>query len=69
MRAAYHYEKNKDYRAFVDLSKYTGMEIEHGHDTESKTQQFGLHTHPRHNEIGIHREVDTNIGNLKNNAL
>ena len=69
MRAAYHYEKNKDYRAFVDLSKYTGMEIEHGHDTESKTNQFGLHTNPAHHAVSIHRDVDRELRNVRADAL
>jgi hypothetical protein len=25
----------KNYRHYVDISKYTGMEVEHKHDTES----------------------------------
>ena len=33
MRVQYNFEKKKDYRDFVDISKYTGMEVEHGHNT------------------------------------
>ena len=31
-----HYlELKRDYRSYIDISRYTEMEIEHGHDTES----------------------------------
>ena len=33
MRVQYNFEKNKTWRDYIDLSKYTGMEIEHGGNT------------------------------------
>ena len=36
MRVQYNLLKSKGYRDFVDVSTYTGMEVEHGHDTAHK---------------------------------
>ena len=37
----------KTYRDYVDISKYTGMEIEHKHDTENLIPHINeLHTSP-----------------------
>ncbi len=33
MRVQYNFAKNKTFRDFVDISKYTGMEVEHGLNT------------------------------------
>ena len=33
MRVQYNFEKSKDWRDYVDVSKYTGMEVEHGLNT------------------------------------
>ena len=33
MRVQYNFERNKTWRDFVDVSSYTGMEVEHGHNT------------------------------------
>ena len=33
MRVQYNFEKNRTWRDYVDLSKYTGMEVEHGLNT------------------------------------
>jgi hypothetical protein len=35
MRMSHHLEKKRDYRSYIDVSRYTEMEIEHGHDTEN----------------------------------
>ena len=55
----------RNYRNYVDLSKYTGMEVEHQHDTESaysKTQGY-LHLHP--NELKDDRKhIDQKASNL-----
>ena len=33
MRVQYNFEKNKTWRDYVDLSGFTGMEVEHGLNT------------------------------------
>jgi len=33
MRVQYNFAKNKTFRDYVDISKYTGMEVEHGLNT------------------------------------
>ena len=33
MRVQYNFAKNKKYRDYIDLSNYTGMEVEHGGNT------------------------------------
>ena len=68
LRASYHFEKNKDYKSFVDVSKYTGMEIEHGHDTASRTRQYGLHANPAEQK-NFNREVDSVTRGYKQDAL
>ncbi|MFS8160450.1 MAG: Tim10/DDP family zinc finger protein [Candidatus Roizmanbacteria bacterium] len=39
--------KQKTYRDFVDISKFTGMEVEHAHDTTNKfPHNDELHVNP-----------------------
>jgi hypothetical protein len=38
MRMQHYLEMKRDYRSYVDVSRYTEMEIEHGHDTESQIE-------------------------------
>ena len=38
MRIQHHLEKKRDYRSYIDISKYTEMEVEHGHDTASEIE-------------------------------
>ena len=33
MRVQYNFARNKTYRDYIDLSSYTGMEVEHGGNT------------------------------------
>ena len=33
MRVQYNFAKNETWRDYVDISNYTGMEVEHGHNT------------------------------------
>ena len=40
MRMQHHLEKKRDYRSYIDVSRYTEMEIEHGHDTENVIDTF-----------------------------
>jgi hypothetical protein len=47
MQVAVKSEAKKDYRSFIDISRYTGMEVEHQHDTASELNHNlgGLHIH------------------------
>jgi hypothetical protein len=38
MRMQHYLEMKRDYRSYVDVSRYTEMEIEHGHDTDSEIE-------------------------------
>tara|TARA_B110000503_G_C6817275_1_gene277453 strand:- start:50 stop:214 length:165 start_codon:yes stop_codon:yes gene_type:complete len=35
MRVQYNFAKNKTYKDYIDLSSYTGMEVEHGGNTDN----------------------------------
>lgn len=38
----------KNFRQYVDMSRFTGMEVEHKHDTESVIQhKYDGHVHPK----------------------
>ena len=40
--------QRRNFRHYVDISKYTGMEVEHSHDTESQIPtSTGSHIHPQ----------------------
>ena len=59
----------RNFRSYVDISKFTGMEVEHKHDTESLIQH--------HNDGHIHPEtiksftdhVDKQMGDIQKKAL
>ena len=36
MRVNYNMEKQRNIRDYLDLSKYTGMEVEHGNNTDNR---------------------------------
>ena len=38
LRMQHYLEMKRDYRSYIDISKYTEMEIEHGHDTASEIE-------------------------------
>ena len=46
MRVQYNFAKNKSWRDFVDVSKFTGMEVEHGLNTA------GLHPENAQSNLG-----------------
>ena len=54
MRVAYNMERNKTTRDFVDYSKYTGMEVEHGLNTAN------LHPMNSHSNVG-HFDPNSNL--------
>ena len=38
IRMNHYLEAKRDYRSYIDVSRYTEMEVEHGHDTSSKIE-------------------------------
>ena len=46
MRVQYNFERAKGYRDYIDISEYTGMEIEHGTNTAN------LHPMTRASNLG-----------------
>ena len=36
MRVQYNFSQKQDWRNYIDISKYTGMEVEHGSNTADK---------------------------------
>jgi hypothetical protein len=69
MMVAVRVAARKDYRSYIDVSKFTGMEIEHGHDTGSVMDHTTeLHTHPASLK-DFERTVDAKIGDIKSKAL
>ncbi len=54
MRVQYNFEKSRTYKDFVDVSKYTGMEVEHGQNT--------AHLHPMNNASNLgHFDPNSNL--------
>ena len=41
MRVQYNFARKQTWRDYVDLSNYTGMEVEHGHNTADMYEQSG----------------------------
>ena len=63
------FEAKKNFRAFVDISRYTGMEVEHKHDTSSVIpHKFDGHVHP---DIltEFNKQVDKNFSEVQKKAL
>ena len=70
MIAAVRFAAKKSYKDYIDISKFTEMEIEHGHDTASQINAVnqGGHLHPEaYQEFVEH--VDTELANVKKEAL
>jgi len=63
-------QAKKTARAFVDLSRYTDMEVEHQHDTGSEIRKVGvgMHAHPVHNHR-FNQQVESQYGDIKEKAL
>ncbi len=59
----------KNYRNIVDISKFTGMEVEHKHDTESViSHKYDGHIHPATVE-GFTKTVDREFADIQKKAL
>ena len=59
----------RNFRSYVDISRFTGMEVEHKHDTESVIPRpSDGHVHPKYvNEFTDH--VDKTFGDVQKKAL
>ena len=72
MRTQFNFAMKKDYRDYIDISKYTEMEIEHGLDTENMLDKNGstIMGHFSPNEIASHSFPDfERTVNLRNKDL
>ena len=59
----------KNFRHFVDVSKFTGMEVEHKHDTESVIpHKWDGHVHPD-SVKEFTKVIDKEYGDIQNKAL
>ena len=58
----------KNFRAYVDISKFTGMEVEHKHDTESVISHVDDgHVHPKSVQ-DFTKVVDSTYGEVQKKA-
>lgn len=59
----------RDYRHYVDISKFTGMEVEHKHDTASDIHNnFNGHINPKSLET-FQSNVESSLSDVKKQAL
>ena len=59
----------RDFRHYVDVSRFTGMEVEHKHDTESViSHQHDLHVHPSSIQE-FRKETDRQFTQVQSKAL
>ncbi len=69
MSVAERVSARKNFRSYVDISKFTGMEVEHKHDTES------VIPHPSDGHVspktlqGFQSQVDNQFGEVQKKAL
>jgi hypothetical protein len=58
-----------NFRSVVDMSRFTGMEVEHRHDTESVIQhKYDGHVHPETVQ-SFTKVVDKKFGDIQKKAL
>ena len=73
MRVAYNFELKRSYRDYIDVSKYTGMEVEHGHNTAYQWEEnsagnlghFDPHARSQNKYQSLKDEVNKNLRNLR----
>jgi hypothetical protein len=59
----------KNFRSYVDISRFTGMEVEHKHDTESVIQHYNDgHVHPAQ-VAEFTKQADKQYGDIQKKAL
>ncbi len=70
MIAAVRFAANKSYKDYVDISKFTEMEIEHGHDTANEIRHLNEngHLHPQDYQ-DFERSVNSQLSEVKTEAL
>ena len=69
MKANVRFAARKDYRNYVDVSKFTEMEVEHGHDTASQIpHNSDNHIHPSTLQ-DFQKNVNQQMGDVKQSAL
>jgi hypothetical protein len=62
-------EARKNFRSVVDISRYTGMEVEHKHDTASVIPHKGDgHVHPASLQE-FQKNVEQNFGLMQKKAI
>ena len=64
------YEQNKDYKNYIDISRVTEMEVEHGHDTANSIPHHLLsneHVHPGSLDR-FNKKVDAAMGEVRRAA-
>ena len=69
MKVNVRFAAKKDYRSYVDVSRYTEMEVEHAHDTASQIPKSNAeHLQPSWSK-GFEKAVDASVGEVKKHAL
>jgi len=69
MKVNVRFAAKKDYRSYVDVSRYTEMEVEHSHDTASQIPRSSAeHLQPSQSKEFL-KGVESKIGDVKHEAL
>jgi len=69
MMANSRFAARRSFRSYVDVSRYTEMEVEHSHDTASQIHHLADgHIHPDTIK-DFTKLVDQRLGEVKNEAL
>ena len=77
MRVQYNFAKKETWRDYVDISNYTGMEVEHSTNTgnlhtmskASNLGHFDPNSHQQTNFAAMQSKVNRELGDLKKAAL
>ena len=65
MRVQYNFAQKKDWRDYVDLSRYTGMEVEHGGNT---AHYFDMNSLSNLGHFNPNSEMQSNFNKFTNAA-
>jgi hypothetical protein len=69
MATSVRFAAKKNYRHYVDVSKFTEMEVEHGHDTSNVIDhRLENHVHPGTYQK-FTEKVENDLGSVKSEAL
>ena len=69
MTASHTYAVRRDYRHYVDISKFTGMEVEHKHDTTSRYAHINSLEVNAENIRNHNKNVAKELGQIRSQAL